>query len=127
MFIDKYMLGKYLNKGYNIMSDINSSGKYTVKETGETIVYPFVYAGYATLDDAIESLGEAKCLSALQRMIKTDANNTAREKAKTANGHSARIPMSEEEKAEKKAGRQADKALLEALKNNPDLLAQLGM
>ena len=109
------------------MTDINSSGKYTVKETGASVDYDFIYPSFETIEDAVEELGEVKCLALIQRMVKVDANNTAREKAKTANGHSARIPMSEEEKAEKKAGRQADKALLEALKNNPDLLAQLGM
>ena len=58
-------------------------------------------------------------------MVKVDANNTSREKAKSANGHSTRAVMSEEDKAQKKVERQANKQLLEALKANPELLAQL--
>ena len=107
------------------MQLISSSGKYTVKETGASIDYDYDYQSYDSIDDVLESLGEAKCLALVQRMVKVDANNTAREKAKVTNGHSARIPMSEAEKAEKKAERQANKRLLDALKSNPDLLAQI--
>jgi hypothetical protein len=105
--------------------EIQSSGQYTVKETGESQSYTFSYNAFENIDDALEVLGEAKVLALVQRMVKVDANNTAREKAKTANGHSTRAPMTEEEKAEKKQARAADKQLLEALKSNPDLLAQL--
>jgi hypothetical protein len=104
---------------------IQSSGKYTVKETGASVDYDFEFQAFDNLDDAIETLGEAKVLALVQRMVKVDANNTAREKAKVVNGHSARAPMTEEEKAEKKAERQANSKLLAALKNNPDLLAKL--
>ena len=51
-----------------------------------------------------------------QRMRKIDANNAAREKTKSENGHSSRKPMSEEQKAQAKAARQADKELLAVLK-----------
>lgn len=105
--------------------EIQSSGKYTVKETGEAVSYDFTFQAFDSIDDVLEGLGEAKVLALVQRMVKVDANNTAREKAKSANGHSTRAVMTEEEKAEKKASRQADKELLEALKNNPELLAQL--
>ena len=104
---------------------ISSSGKYTVKETGVDVNYTFSFRQFDSIDDALETLGEAKVLSLVQRMEKVDANNTSREKAKVANGHSIRQPMSEEEKAEKKADRQVNKALLEALKNNPDLLRKV--
>lgn len=104
---------------------IESSGKYTVKETGASVDYDFDYQSFADIDDVLEVLGEAKVLALVQRMVKVDANNTAREKAKSANGHSTRVAMSEEEKAEKKATRSADKKLLEALKANPALLAEL--
>lgn len=87
--------------------------------------YSFTYEAFTSLDDALESLGESKVLALVQRMVKVDANNTAREKAKVANGHSTRQPMSEEDKAEKKAERATNKRLLEALKANPDLLRQL--
>lgn len=104
---------------------IESSGQYTVKETGEAQSYTFSYNAFDSIDDALENLGEAKCLALVQRMVKVDANNTAREKAKTANGHSTRAPMTEEEKAEKKAERAERAKLLDALKSNPELLAQV--
>lgn len=107
------------------MNLVQSSGKYTVKETGASIDYDFEFPVYDSIDDAVENMGEVKCLALIQRMVKVDANNTSREKAKTANGHSARVAMSEEEKAEKKTERANNKKLLEALKANPDLLAQL--
>jgi len=107
------------------MNLIESVGKYTAKDTGASIDYDYSYAVYETMDDALEVLGEAKCLALVQRMVKTDAGNTAREKAKTANGHSTRVVMTEEQKAEKKKERAGNKALLEAIKANPELLAQL--
>ena len=107
------------------MQLIESSGNYTVKETGASVSYTYEYKAFDSLDDAIEVLGKVKCLASIQRMEKVDANNTSREKAKTANGHSTRVVMSEEEKAEKKAGRAENKKLLELLKSNPEMLAQL--
>lgn len=95
---------------------IQSSGKYTVKETGESVNYDFEFQAFENIDDALESLGEAQCLKLIQRMVKVDANNTAREKAKTANGHSTRPVMSEEDKARKKAERQATKQAVDVLK-----------
>jgi len=109
------------------MENIQSSGSYTVKETGDLINYEFSFPTFTDVDDCVDELGADKVLALINRMVKVDAGNTAREKAKTANGHSAHVPMSEADKAEKKAERQADKALLTALKNNPDLLAQLGL
>jgi len=107
------------------MNEVTSAGQYTVKETGESQSYEFTYRAFESFEDAVETLGEAKILASVQRMEKVDANNTSREKAKSANGHSTRVVMTEEQKAEKKATRAADKGLLEALKANPELLAQL--
>lgn len=107
------------------MNEIQSSGKYTVKETGEQVAYDFSFQSFESIEDAIDTIGEAKCLALVQRMVKVDANNTSREKAKVANGHSSHVPLTEEQKAEKKAERATNKALLDALKNDPDLLAQL--
>lgn len=95
---------------------IQGSGQYTVKASGEVVNYDFEYDVFESIQDAIDTLGEDKALQTIQRMVKVDANNTAREKAKTANGHSTRKVLTEEEKAERKAQRQADKKLLEALK-----------
>ena len=107
------------------MELIKSSGNYTVKETGEQVGYGFEFPVYETIEDAVDNIGEAKCLALIQRMVKVDANNTSREKAKTANGHSTRVVLSEEDKAARKVERQANKKLLDVLKDNPELLAQL--
>ena len=106
-------------------NEIQSSGNYTVKETGESVSYDFSFSSFESVEDCIETLTESKVLALVQRMVKVDANNTAREKAKSVNGHSTRVIMTEEQKAEKKQARQADKQLLERLKANPELLEQL--
>ena len=114
------------------MKEIISQGNYTAKD-GSVKSYEFGYNQYDTLQDAIADGGEAQALKDLQRMRKVDANNTAREKAKVANGDSTRQPMTEEQKAQAKAERQANKAILDKIKAkaeamgiDPDeLLAQL--
>ena len=98
------------------MKKITTSGHYTVKETGADVNYNYSFRSFDSLDDALEALGEAKVLSLVQRMEKVDANNVAREKAKVANGHSLRKPMTEEGKAEAKAERQAKTALFNVFK-----------
>ena len=95
--------------------NITAQGTYKAP-TGEDITYDFNYLVIDSIEDAISELGEDKVKSTIQRMLKIDANNVAREKAKTANGHSTRKPMSEEQKAEAKQARQADKELLAILK-----------
>ena len=101
---------------------MNATGKYTVKETGEVVSYEFDYlvlegnTGQEKIENAIETLGADKVSTDIQRTLKVDANNVAREKAKSANGHSTRQPLSEAEKAERKAERQANAELLKALK-----------
>lgn len=95
---------------------VEGTGTYKVKETGEEITYSFEYESIESVDDAVSLLTEAKVKSLVQRMIKLDANNIAREKAKVSNGHSTRQPMTEEQKAENKAQRQADKSLLDLIK-----------
>ena len=97
--------------------EVNAQGTYRVKETGEDISYSFTYQAIDSVADAIETLGEDKTKSLLQRMLKVDANNVAREKAKVENGHSTRQPMTEEQKAERKAQRGADRDLLKLLKD----------
>ena len=95
--------------------NITAQGTYKAP-TGEDITYDFNYLVIDSIEDAISELGEDKVKSTIQRMLKIDANNVAREKAKSANGHSTRKPMSEEQKAEAKQARQADKELLAILK-----------
>lgn len=99
------------------MKTIEAQGTYTVKDTGEEVTYSFEYAVIDSIQDAVDSLGEDKVKSVIQRMLKVDANNTAREKAKAQNGHSTRPILSEEEKADRKAKRQADRQLLTLLKS----------
>ena len=98
------------------MKIIESQGEYTVKATGAKVNYSFAFQAFDNLNDAIQVLGEDKAFEAIQRMVKVDANNTAREKAKSANGHSTVVKQTEEQKAKAKVSRQADKALLIALK-----------
>ena len=95
---------------------ITAQGTYKAP-TGEDVTYDFSYLVIDSVDDAIGSIGEDKVKSLTQRMLKIDANNVAREKAKVENGHSARKPMTEQEKQEAKAKRQADKELLNILKS----------
>jgi len=104
---------------------IKAQGSYSVKATGEEVTYDFEYPTYENLDSAIEENGEEEVLGDYLRMVKIDANNTAREKAKVANGHSTRQPLSEEEKAQRKAQRQADRDLLSLIKSKGLTLADL--
>ena len=94
---------------------IKSTGQYTAPD-GKAVAYDFEFEQFSDLQDAIAVLGEDGVLKAVQRMVKVDANNTTREKAKAANGHSTRASMTEEQKADAKAKRQSDKALLDAIK-----------
>lgn len=101
---------------------IKASGVYTVKDTQEEVAYDFEYdvlegtSAQDKINDAIELLGADKVSRDIQRMLKLDANNVAREKAKSINGHSIRIPMTEEAKAEAKLKRQQEKSLIDAIK-----------
>jgi hypothetical protein len=98
------------------MKELNATGTYKAP-TGEDITYEFTYPVIDSIQDAIDNLGNDKVKSTIQRMLKVDANNLAREKAKSENGHSSRKPMTEQEKSEAKAKRQADKQLLDILKS----------
>ena len=98
------------------MKTVQSTGQYKAPN-GQQVSYSFSYPEFESLQDAVATLGsEADALKAIQRMEKVDANNTAREKAKSANGHSTHKAMTESEKAEAKLERQSNKALLDAIK-----------
>ena len=100
---------------------IEAQGTYKVPtqfdNAGDEISYSYEYTVIDTAQDAIDTLGEAKVKSLVQRMLKVDGNNLAREKAKSANGHSTRQPLTEEEKADRKAKRAEDKCLLDLIKS----------
>ena len=107
------------------MKNQESQGTYSVKDTGEEITYSFEYQVIDSVQDAVDSIGEEKVKALVQRMLKVDANNVAREKAKTENGHSTRVALTEEQKSERKASRQADKQLLKAIKDKNLSLSDL--
>lgn len=108
--------------------EINASGEYKSKKSGEMVGYEFSYTAYDGLQEAIDTLGEDKVFKLVQRMTKVDASNTARESAKVENGDSTRKVMSEEDKAEAKAERVANKALLDKIKAlTPDQRKHLGL
>ncbi len=97
------------------MKNIETQGSYK-SPNGQDVQYGFEYPSFDSLQDAVATLGEGEALKAIQRMVKVDANNTAREKAKVKNGHSSRKPMTEEAKAEAKVERAKNKQLLDLLK-----------
>lgn len=96
---------------------IEAQGTYSVRDTDEQMAYSYSYEAFDSLDDAIESIGNDKAKSLIQRMTKVDANNLAREAAKSANGHSTRPVLSEEQKAERKVVRQQDREIISLLKS----------
>lgn len=107
---------------------INGSGEYKSKKSGNMVGYTFEYASFEDLQDAIDTLGEEKVFKLVQRMTKVDASNNAREGAKAENGDSTRKAMSEQEKAEAKVERQANKALLDKIKAlSPEQRKALGI
>lgn len=107
---------------------INGSGIYKSKKTGENVEYAFEYPAYSNLQEAIDTLGEDKVFKLVQRMVRVDASNTAREQAKVENGDSTRTAMTEEQKAEAKAQRRADRALLDKIKAlTPHQRKELGL
>ncbi|KKN51713.1 hypothetical protein LCGC14_0620000 [marine sediment metagenome] len=103
---------------------IEGQGAYKAPD-GTNVSFTYEYTQYDSIADAIAEIGEIKALKDLQRMIKLDASNPARESAKVANGHSTRISLTEEQKADAKSKRLADKSLLEVLKAKGISLEQL--
>ena len=99
------------------MKEVTNSGSYTSKKTNQDVAYSYTYDVIDSVADAINTLGEDKVKALIQRMLKVDANNLAREKAKTLNGDSTRKPLSEQEKADRKIERQGNAELLKVLKS----------
>lgn len=96
--------------------EITAQGQYSVKDSGEVVTYDFSYLVLDSVQDAIDTLGEEKVRSLIQRQIKVDANNLEREKTKAKNGHSSRPVMSEEDKAKAKAERAELRSIAQILK-----------
>lgn len=98
------------------MKTLQDSGEYTVKNTGEAIGYQYSYTVATEQDVEDGTLTVADLLKSRNRMEKVDCNNTAREKAKSDNGHSTRPVLTEEQKLENKEKRAQDRALLDKIK-----------
>lgn len=96
------------------MKNITSQGKYGYED--KEYDFEFSYPVFDSLNDAVENLGEDSVLKTLQRMVKVDSQNKARETARAKNGHSSRVALTEEEKAERKEKRADDRKILQALK-----------
>ena len=94
---------------------IQDKGKYKAP-SGQDVEYPFEFLEFSSIQDAVASLTDAKVLKLINRMSKVDANNTTREKAKVVNGHSTRVEMTAEQKAEAKAQRAVQKNIMDILK-----------
>lgn len=109
-------------------STINGQGQYKVKSTGESVNYDFEYLAYESLEEMVSEIGEDKVFKNAQRMLKVDASNVAREKAKIENGHATRKTMSEADKSAAKAQRAEDKELLNRIKGlSAEQRAALGL
>lgn len=109
---------------------IETSVSYTCtiaghEDHGKTYQVPYSYTAYDSVEDAVGALDEARIIGIVNQTLKEDAGNVARENARRAGGHSTVKLMTPEEKAEAKAQRVENKALLDALRDNPELLAQL--
>jgi hypothetical protein len=97
------------------MNKINETGSYRGKD-GAIKSFTFSFEEFASVDEAIATLGEAGTLAKINRMHKLDASNPAREAAKVATGDSTRRVLTAAEKAEAKQARQLDRALLDKIK-----------
>jgi len=104
------------------MNQLTAQGKYTAPDKS-TVEYEYDFIQY-DIDDL--STHANAILELANRQAKVDGNNRTREKVKAENGHSVRAVMSEEAKAKLKEQSAKNRALLKALKSNPDILAQLG-
>ena len=93
------------------MKNIKGSGNYINKADNSTVDFSFDYPIY----EDISEVDDTTLLALANRMAKLDCRNKASLKAQATNGHNART-MSEEDKAEAKAKRKANQAILDAIK-----------
>ena len=101
---------------------IQDTGKYIVRredsaDKGKTITFDYSFETYASVEDAVATLGAGEVLSIINRMCKVDARNTSSQVAQSKNGHSVRKEMTAEQKAESKMQRALDKAMLDRIKS----------
>src|SRR3989304_68324 len=106
-------------------NEYQDKGEWKNPDTGTEVSFSFTFDRIDSFADAVKIYGnEKEACRHLQRMNKTDARNKKAASEKANAGFGA-PKLSEAEKAGKKAERVANKALLEKLKANPELLAQL--
>lgn len=97
--------------------------KSFISKQGETINYDYDVPQYENCDEMLSELSKNAVFQLAQRMLTTDAGNKARATAKSECGDTPKMTL--EEKAANNAKNKKYRALLAALKDNPELLAQL--
>ena len=105
---------------YEIPANMDGSqdivvGERVERDGGAFVEFEAEFVQYETIEEAVSKLGD-KALAALNRMVKLDHTNPARENAKSANGHSKRPIMTAEQKEAAKIERKANKSFLDAAK-----------
>ena len=90
-----------INKGDDQMRKVQAQGTYTSKKSNAEVSYDFEYAVLESISD----LSADEVLKLANRMLKVDGNNTAREKAKSANGDSTAKVLTPEQKEANKTER----------------------
>jgi hypothetical protein len=83
------------------MRKVQAQGSYTRKSSGEDIPYQYEY----TVLEAQDDVSILEMIKLANRMLKVDGNNTAREKAKSANGDSTAKVLTPEQKEANKVER----------------------
>ena len=92
------------------------TGERIERDGGVFVEFEAEFVQYDTVDEAVSKLGADKVIATINRMVKLDHTNPARENAKSANGHSKRPVMTAEQKENAKQERKANKSVLDALK-----------
>ena len=93
------------------MKTVKGYGDYINKADDSTVKFEFDYPIY----EDINEVDPTEALKLVNRMAKTDARNRASASAQAKNGHNQRT-LTEEEKAQRKAQREQERALLRAIK-----------
>lgn len=92
------------------------TGERVERDGGAFVEFEAEYVQYESVEEAVSKLGDDKVLQTINRMVKLDHTNPARENAKSSNGHSKRPVMTAEQKESAKQERKANKSFLDALK-----------
>lgn len=100
---------------------LKDSGSYNIPQgfnnAGDTIDYTYEYNIFTSLADAESTIGEDKAIEYLNYAEKIKSNNSARVKAKSANGHSTARTLSPEAKARLKESRKQKNRIVQLAKS----------